>query len=592
MANIKIANLPTATEIIGTDLLIIDQSESTSSISINKFKTLANIKNNNNYLSSYGSDLSSVKSFFDYAKSSNELCFFDTDVELTSELVLDAEQLTIKIEFLADIKSDSQFLVFKNLGEGSILVGLSFKNITTPYVISRWDESGNWINDSQAILASLKQTNEEIGYQPTASDSDVWSLLSTEVKNQKICSGIIIESSLGVDIVNPKGRYGALTINDSNRCRVITPSIMGGKHQYGTILFNNTFSTAWGYGNVVIGGEVRYGSVSGVTFMRHRGNTSGVRSGFKPYRCGESGVKTYQNEVNSISARCYQMEFDSITPFQCYYDGIDVFSDYGSYSSDYDRVEDYSLSLYPWNQLPTNHTVTNITSKDCHGTGMTSDGQFNVYKNIIIEETYSSGFFNNGANNYLSNILVKNANKNNAALGAQIRMLGISTISSAVIITDSSIVNSGYALYTTGAGTSLKDINLDNTLLSSQPKNPSSQNMYLGRISSSDTSCSLIANPRPTVLANPCGKIQFDLTYSLSGSERGNISLLPVYGGTYVNGIRARSENGGFFIGGLANASDSTYLNNGEFQLYEKLGSIYILAKKADGTVINKFLTS
>ncbi|WP_409521898.1 tail spike protein [Kosakonia sp.] len=68
----------------------------------------------------------------------------------------------------------------------------------------------------------------------------------------------------------------------------------------------NLDDSSYGHGNKVIGGQVRYGSFSGVTFIRQKGYDGGVKD-FKAYRCGESGVKTYQNEINGRSARCYQL---------------------------------------------------------------------------------------------------------------------------------------------------------------------------------------------------------------------------------------------------------------------------------------------
>ncbi|WP_309599085.1 tail spike protein, partial [Klebsiella pneumoniae] len=94
-----------------------------------------------------------------------------------------------------------------------------------------------------AVLATLQQTNDEIGYQPTASDSDIYSSLSDDVKNQNICAGMIIAYSDVVDVVEPRGRYMALEFIQCNNCRVISPSFMAGKHQYGSILFSNTLTS-------------------------------------------------------------------------------------------------------------------------------------------------------------------------------------------------------------------------------------------------------------------------------------------------------------------------------------------------------------
>lgn len=547
---------------------------------------------NRNKLSFYDDTASGLLAFLEYAAASDSECVIDVDINLTSILNFDAAGKVINLRFDASINSDDQLLWLTHLGRGSVIKNPWFKNITTPWVISRFDSSGNVLTPGAAVLATLQQTNDEIGYQPTASDSDIYSSLSDDVKNQQICAGMIIAYSDGVDVVEPRGRYMALEFIQCNNCRVISPSFMAGKHQYGSILFSNTLTSAWGYGNCVIGGEVRYGSVSGAVFMRQRGASGGIWGGFKAYRCGESGVKTYQNNVDGRSARCYQMTFDGITAHQCGYDGVDVFADYGVQE---ERVDDYTLTEYAWGMLPTAHKVSNIIATDCGvtgtGTGMTADGQFNTYSNIIIEKSRSSGIFHSGKNNYLMNIFVKNGNMNSAAAGAQIRMLGVSSISGATIITDASVVTAGYGLFTTDAGTSLNNINLDGTALNSQPRYPAKQNLRLGRTSSTDTQCSIFANPQPTILANYCGAIHFDNTYALSGSERGNVSINPVYGGVEVKGIRVRGEYGGFAIHAVSSQSNAAYLDNGTAMFYESGGVLKIQFKNAAGTVTTYTLT-
>ena len=89
--------------------------------------------------------------------------------------------------------------------------------------------------------------------------------------------------------------------------------------------------------------------------------------------------------------------------------------------------------------------------------------------------------------------------------------------------------------------------------------------------------CSIFANPQPTILANPCGAVHFDLTYALSGSERGNVSLLPVYGGAEVKGLRARGEYGGFAIHGVSSQSKLiTFPAASKFKIDVKLTSTSI----------------
>ncbi|TYD78845.1 tail spike protein, partial [Klebsiella michiganensis] len=215
-------------------------------------------------LSFYGSTATGLMNFLAYASASGRECIVDTVVNLTVAVNFDAQFSNIHLRWEAPINSDTQLFNLHNLGPKSILKDMWFQNITAPWVINRWDTDGNWIDNAENIANSVVQTNEEAGYQPTASDKDVWPLLSDTVKNQQICGGPIIHTSRGVSVLNPRGRYIAITFMDCNFCTVSEPSVMGGKHQYGTILFNNTGTTAWGKGNKVIDGEVRYGSTSGV----------------------------------------------------------------------------------------------------------------------------------------------------------------------------------------------------------------------------------------------------------------------------------------------------------------------------------------
>ncbi|HHY1063090.1 TPA: tail spike protein, partial [Klebsiella michiganensis] len=204
---------------------------------------------NRDKLSFYDDTASGLLAFLEYAAASGRECIVDTVVNLTVAVNFDAQFSNIHLRWEAPINSDTQLFNLHNLGPKSILKDMWFQNITAPWVINRWDTNGNWIDDAETIANSVIQTNEEAGYQPTASDKDVWPLLSDTVKNQQICGGPVIHTSRGVSVLNPRGRYIAITFMDCNFCTVSEPSVMGGKHQYGTILFNNTGTTAWGKGN-------------------------------------------------------------------------------------------------------------------------------------------------------------------------------------------------------------------------------------------------------------------------------------------------------------------------------------------------------
>lgn len=536
-------------------------------------------------LSYWGATASGLTNLLNYAVTSGKKCYIDSVVTLTSAINFDAAGGRIDLTFLAPIQSDSKFFTLSNLGNNSFIRDPWFQNVTVPYVISRVDADGNALTPGAAVVATLQQTNDEVGYQPTASDTQEWSSFSSAVQNQQICAGMIVSSTNKLTVIRPRGRYMALQFNQCNEVAVIHPNFMAGKDQYGSILFKNTLTTAWGYGNRVIGGIIRYGSVSGVVHMRNKGHRGGVWGGFQPFRVGESGVKTYQNNVDGRSARNYNLTYRDIFPHQCGYDGCDFFSDYGA---QVERVDDYTIAQYAWNMLPTGHKVSNITATDCgltgSGTGITADGQNNSYRDIEIDRSRSSGFYHGGANNLFKNIAVKDGNMNNAALGAQLRLLGVSSCYNIAIRTTASLITAGYALFATGSGTILDDINLAGTTLISVPLHPAPQNLYLGRVSSTDSTCQIRANPRPTILADAAG-IDFNLLNGTVGAEVGETAIKGAYNGSLLNLGRGDGRGGGFFGFKMLPSFNAGYLNNGECGIYIDSTSIKIMAKLSDGTV-------
>ncbi|TMM79756.1 phage tail protein, partial [Salmonella enterica subsp. enterica serovar Heidelberg] len=97
-----------------------------------------------------------------------------------------------------------------------------------------------------------------------------------------------------------------------------------------------------------------------------------------------------------------------ITTIQCYYDGLVVNADT---CSPVERVDDFPLSQYPWFQLPINHIIRNIITKDCVGIGAWWDGQNNIIDNIVTYEAHKEGIFDRGTNNDITNVTVIGANK-------------------------------------------------------------------------------------------------------------------------------------------------------------------------------------
>ncbi|ECP2611650.1 hypothetical protein FYQ21_22340, partial [Salmonella enterica] len=268
---------------------------------------------------------------------------------------------------------------------------------------------------------------------PTTNDVDIYSSLPDNVKNQNLISHLIISNSSGIDIFYPKATFGSYESFKNNNVKFWYPRDFYGD-MTNCIAFTAWDSTDYYHGNYVIGGSTNYGSGSGVCFYRNDGGVSrdgGVIGGFTPYRCGESGVKTYQNEVNGISQRCYSLRFIDIYPIETYYDGVDLNADYGTPT---ERQHDYTLAQYGWNNLPTNHIVSNIQAYKTHGVGIWGDGSTGFYRDIYASYSRGAGIFIKGSGKNFKNLTSVQNNAANTPGENQITLDGANIIDGVNII--------------------------------------------------------------------------------------------------------------------------------------------------------------
>lgn len=401
--------------------------------------------NNKNYLSHYGNGDNALKAFLLYSRNNPVECYIDIDILLTDTIEFDFGYSVVKIVFLsATLKSDSPYLILKRLGCGSYIRNAQFSTINHPWVITRWDND-LWITKPDKVLETLTRTSSLGYYQPTVNDHDIYNFLSDEQKQQDISSGIVIKDSNNVKIDSPSGFFVLINFLNCNFCSVINPNIFsGGKGRYGTIVFNNLTSINYGLGNKVIGGTISYGSFSAITFIRNKGYQGGVFKNVNIFRCGESGIKTYQNEIDGISARCYGLTFEDIVTRQAVYDGFDFTSDYGP---EEERNKDFSLHHYSWHFLPLAHKVKNLTAINCKGTGFFIDGQFSEFYNIKASDCFKDGVYVSGENNKFVNVQVTDCNLLNIVSGVhQFNSPNVNSISN-ISINTSKRINQGYAVY-------------------------------------------------------------------------------------------------------------------------------------------------
>ncbi|EBM9915357.1 endorhamnosidase [Salmonella enterica subsp. enterica serovar Typhimurium] len=357
----------------------------------------------------YSVKLSDYLTLQDAASAAVDGLLIDVDYHFTDGETVDFSGKKLTIECKAKFIGDGK-LTFENLGSGSRIVHPHMQSQTVPYVISRWDSNGEWITEPSTIISTLTQSRTQ-GYAPTVNDVDIYNSLPDNVKNQNLISHLIISNSSGIDVFYPKATFGSYESFKNNNVKFWYPRDFYGDMS-NCIAFTAWDSTDYYHGNYVIGGSTNYGSGSGVCFYRNDGGVGhdgGVIGGFTPYRCGESGVKTYQNEVNGISQRCYNLRFIDINPIETYYDGVDLNADYGTPT---ERQHDYTLAQYAWNNLPTNHIVSNIQAYKTHGVGIFGDGSTGFYRDIYASYSRGAGIFIKGSGKNFKNLT---SIQNNAA---------------------------------------------------------------------------------------------------------------------------------------------------------------------------------
>lgn len=407
--------------------------ESTGGIGVGKWLSVgdAAFREEANKKYKYSVKLSDYLTLQESASAAVDGLLIDEDYHFTDRESVDFSGKVLTIDCKAKFIGDGK-LTFENLGSGSRIVHPHMQSQTVPYVISRWDSNGEWINDPSTIISTLTQSRTK-GYAPTTNDVDIYSSLPDNVKNQNLISHLIISNSSGIDIFYPKATFGSYESFKNNNVKFWYPRDFYGD-MTNCIAFTAWDSTDYYHGNYVIGGSTNYGSGSGVCFYRNDGGVSrdgGVIGGFTPYRCGESGVKTYQNEVNGISQRCYSLRFIDIYPIETYYDGVDLNADYGTPT---ERQHDYTLAQYGWNNLPTNHIVSNIQAYKTHGVGIWGDGSTGFYRDIYASYSRGAGIFIKGSGKNFKNLTSVQNNAANTPGENQITLDGANIIDGVNII--------------------------------------------------------------------------------------------------------------------------------------------------------------
>ncbi|EDJ7030008.1 phage tail protein [Salmonella enterica] len=527
----------------------------------------------------YSVKLSDYPTLQDAASAAVDGLLIDRDYNFTNNETIDFGGKTLTIDCKAKFIGDG-FLIWEGLGPGTVVNQPHVQTKTTPYTVYRFDDNGNWVTEPSAVLASVDQRMDK-GYKPSVNDFDIWDKLPENIKNQTAGAILRVMNGSNIIINSPEATFGGYVFTSCNRILVKSPRNFIAWES--GITFENHHTSAWGYGNWVVGGEIKYGSGSAVMFIRNDGGNDhdgGVRD-FISYRVGESGVKTYQNEIGGRSARNYRLVFDNITTIQSYYDGIDINADTGS---PVERVDDYTLAEYPWFQLPTKHIIRNIITKDCMGIGAWWDGQNNTIDNIVTYEAHKEGIFDRGTNNDIANITVVGANKDLNNLN-QIVCEGASRMRGVLI---HAYTTEGYAVYAPKSeisAVSCAGIGTKKILCT-----------YVGdvqggniNVQHNETKMALNMQPAMGSTINSSLTLMADCQIPIAGKETSIVSLSARKDGVLTAAMELNREGFGHMsipacIGQLPESGLMHYGSVGFF--FGTDGALRILAKKPDGSYI------
>lgn len=490
----------------------------------------------------------------------------------------------------AIIQNDSTVLDVTN-GTNSVVDNLQMQNITAPWIIYR--NPANW-----AAVPSVVLSNGP-GYQPTVNDADVWSGLTTAQKNQDVGPKIYFHGNASsIQVSRITGRFVSILMYDTVNSIVNNCNFTGGKNFAGGIVFWNIDGQS-GTMNAAINNVVTYASFSGIIFAR---NFNAIVTGNNVQSVGESGIKTYQGLVSGTDARCFKFNIENNQTQWCYFDGLDLSSDYPHTGT-----------------IDSRHSIIGNNTFGNRKTGYYADGMNNVF---IGNEARSCGVTGISLTYSFSQIngnMVYDCNLDNAVSGEhqmQVNGSGNGIIGNYLRQT---VVN-GYALYVSGTnyaannyayGTGViffgnpgsvtsilignYDVNgvVNNTVPQKIRQNATGTpalNLY--NETASFDNIDLQFFPRSHQLANPIARVRGVLTVGSSGAEYGALegyatSNAAMYAGWKIISDSTQAGKVWFQPSAPSAPITSANQNNGTitFSLDESGNNLLIKAKYSGGTV-------
>jgi hypothetical protein len=442
------------------------------------------------------------------------------------------------------IISDTDVLVCTT-GTGSRIDNITLVNKTTPWTIQR--DPNNW-----SAIPTVVQSND--GYQPTVNDGDVWPSLSPAQQSQDIGPKLkFVGNSSDIIVSRIYGRFVSVLIFDAVNSYIRDSEYHGGKNFAAGALFWNIDGQV-GSGNSIENSTIYKSSYSNAAFAR---NKDGFVRGCLFSLQGESGVKTWQNEVNGIDARCTNIEISDTTVLYGYFDGFDLSANYPH---------------NPASNPVSRHTVRNVKAIGCRQTGYFGDGKSNTIENAEAINCGLSGYKLTYDNCFLKNCKGTNNNKSNAPSGEhEMNIIGDgNTIQDCPLEHFSAF---GGCMYAPGANTlqncsykggdfflgnpgSIVAIASGNTAATGARVNQTvpggvrqTDALFSGfKLYSEKTEINIVTfdlHPRSHQVANPSGTVRGILVLGESGNELGFSQLTHTRNGTLIDGLTVVGKNGG-----------------------------------------------
>lgn len=478
------------------------------------------------------------------------------------------------------------------LGDNSVIENLYFENITEPWIITR-----NPLNWTEVV--TVQQSNGE-GYQPTVNDADIWGTLTIGQQNQDIGPKIYFHGdATGIKISGITGRFVSIILEDATHSTISDCDIRAGKGIYGGIVFFN-ISGQEGIGNRAIDNRVRFASFNGICFCR---NSDGAAQGNHISGVGESGIKTYQNTIGAVDARCYRMHLSGNYCEYCYYDGLDLSSDYPHTGA-----------------IETQYVIEGNSAYRNRLTGFFSDGLGNQFSGNQSSTNGASGIFlTYGDSLICGNFAAVNNNDDYPSGHHDIAVIGGgNSISQNCVRKNAAVSGSAFYLYDTSAnfiagnkatGGSITRANVYSGSTSIGNEDPSTVAIASSkpqdvRQNTSSVPALMLYNedtgfdnidvtffPRRHLLTNPIARVRGLLSLGSPGAENGWLVGYAAQGGTLYPGWEIRTVNDipgePFVVNYTPNAEIyHTWIPNGSLSAWvnESSDQLTFVVRYSDGT--------